>query len=792
MKQKFLLFIISLLSFCFVNAQNNSSKDSDENKRLNTLYLKGYELYNQKKYSEAIKYFKEAAEENHALSQAYMGHCYYMGHGVNSDYPQSATWYTRAAENGNAHAQYKLALFYQDGIGVYRDHEKSAYWLQKAANQGFVSAQELLSSFYTIGRGVEKDPQKAFYWAKRAADQGDAGAIYNLGGFYLNGTGTQVDTAKAVKYYEDAASKGYSGASCKLAKFYYKGKILKRDYQKAFSLFKVAADENDFEALNYLGMCFLEGKGTGIDYKSAVEMFKKAIHKGDYKAFYNLGYCYIKGYGVKKNFDFAESLSKKAMEKVYSNPYPYRNLSLIYALRDDNYSEALRYSDLALTRLSDLDNEDKSVIYGDRALVYLMKGDIENAQKIESQCVKYNSNFLLENNDYIRMKKEYILPEKNGITVSNMDNNTFALIIGNEQYKEEASVEYAINDAKAVCDFFENNLGIPNKQIKYIENATYNDIRRAVNWLVQAMNFSQNKGRAIFYYAGHGIPNESDNSSYLLPYDGVGSDIESAYSLKTLYEKLGASNAKSIIVLLDACFSGSKRENAMLASARGVAIKAKPASPQGNMVVFSAAKGDETAYPYKEKKHGMFTYYLLNKLQESKGKITLGELGDYLQKEVSRQSFLENNKTQTPTVSASPSLGASWKDSFMVPTTIDKTSGFKLNNTISKKTVSPEEEALEKQLNTAWFVFGTKKELMDQKIILDDKLQPTLNKDYFTQVDIRKETSIKLYSKAAMILTPHSDNSFFLERDSNNQYVINIIDPEEFWSLSKYLVVRVR
>ena len=86
-------------------------------------------------------------------------------------------------------------------------------------------------------------------------------------------------------------------------------------------------------------------------------------------------------------------------------------------------------------------------------------------------------------------------------------------------------MEFAINDAKAVCDYLEKNLGIPHKQIKYIENATYNDIRRSVNWLVQAMNLSQNKGRAIFYYAGHGIPNESDYSSYLLPYDGIGSDI---------------------------------------------------------------------------------------------------------------------------------------------------------------------------------------------------------------------------------------------------------------------------
>lgn len=80
----------------------------------------------------------------------------------------------------------------------------------------------------------------------------------------------------------------------------------------------------------------------------------------------------------------------------------------------------------------------------------------------------------------------------------------------------------------------------------------------------------------------------------------------------------------------------------MLASARGVAIKVKQATPVGNIVVFSAAQGDETAYPYKEKEHGLFTYYLLKKLQETKGNVTLGELSDYIKTQVERQSIVIN------------------------------------------------------------------------------------------------------------------------------------------------------
>ena len=134
------------------------------------------------------------------------------------------------------------------------------------------------------------------------------------------------------------------------------------------------------------------------------------------------------------------------------------------------------------------------------------------------------------------------------------------------------------------------------------------------------------------------------------------------YSVSRLYKELGEIGAKNVVVFIDACFSGSKRGDGMLASARGVAIKAKPQAPQGNMVVFSAATGDETAFPYNEKGHGMFTYFLLKKLQESKGDCTLGELGEYIQTNVRQRSVVVNRKTQTPTIVPSETMDDSWKN----------------------------------------------------------------------------------------------------------------------------------
>ncbi len=97
------------------------------------------------------------------------------------------------------------------------------------------------------------------------------------------------------------------------------------------------------------------------------------------------------------------------------------------------------------------------------------------------------------------------------------------------------------------------------------------------------------------------------------------------------------------------------------------------------------------------------------------------------------------------------------------------------------------------KLNQAWFVFGTKKELKEQKILVDGKvLQDNFNKSYFTKIDIRVDKEIKLYSRDAEILTSHPADSYSLTRDANKQYVLRITRPEKFWSTSKYLVVLVK
>ena len=105
----------------------------------------------------------------------------------------------------------------------------------------------------------------------------------------------------------------------------------------------------------------------------------------------------------------------------------------------------------------------------------------------------------------------------------------------------------------------------------------------------------------------------------------------------------------------------------------------------------------------------------------------------------------------------------------------------------------------DKQLHTAWFVFGTKDELKKQNILTKDGLfsktkllEKDFNKDYFTKIDIRIDKQIKLYSKDAKMLTSHPSSSYTLAPDANKQYVLRITDPNLFWSTSKYLVIQVK
>ncbi len=243
----------------------------------------------------------------------------------------------------------------------------------------------------------------------------------------------------------------------------------------------------------------------------------------------------------------------------------------------------------------------------------------------------------------------------------------FALIIGNEDYsshqldlKSESNVDFAKNDASAFKEYCINTMGIPEKNITFLLDATVGQINQGIDKLKLLSKACNGKSQLIVFYAGHGLPDEKTKEPYLIPVDVNGANVTAGIKLQDLYSSLTAFSSERITVYLDACFTGGGR-NAGLIASRGVKIRPKEDVLAGNIVVFSSSSGEQSSLPYSDEKHGMFTYYLLKKLQETKGDVTYLELFESINERVSIESLLVNSKEQSPVVNTSQDIAEKWK-----------------------------------------------------------------------------------------------------------------------------------
>lgn len=244
----------------------------------------------------------------------------------------------------------------------------------------------------------------------------------------------------------------------------------------------------------------------------------------------------------------------------------------------------------------------------------------------------------------------------------------YALIIGNEDYaryqkglNSETNVEFARNDAAIFKDYAIKTLGVDDMNAHLLLDATAGEISQKIDLITKLASKSGEQAELIFYYAGHGLPDEETKTPYLIPVDVTGTNLTAAIKMEDIYKKLAESGAGRVTVFLDACFSGGARDAGLIA-ARSVKVKAKENLVTGNVVVFTASSGEQSAMPYDKEQHGMFTYFLLKKLKESKGNITYSALADYISSNVSIESLRVNQKEQDPKVNVSPDIENVWKN----------------------------------------------------------------------------------------------------------------------------------
>ena len=585
-------------------------------------------------YNEAFKWFQKAADKGIDDACAYLGKMYYEGTGVAQNYNEAFKCFQKAADNGVTGAYTWLGVMYYDGQGVAQNYEKAFLWTKKAAENGAANAYVGLGVMYCNGQGVVQNYNEAFKWYQKASDNGAADAYVGLGVMYCKGQGVAKNSNEAFKWFQKAADNGVASAFAYLGDMYYAGDGVAQNYNEALKWYQKAADNGITTGIYYfLADMFYTGK-TGItDYSQAKKYAELAIKNDtlDIVGHRILAKLYMYGYAVEKNIDKAEALIEQALahcKKDGSSDYPCNTMDV-------------------------------------KGELFWVMGDKVKAKEIYESINKNAPDFYAkigetELSKYMKAYKEVDVDDDIPI-VAKKNEKVFAVVIANEKYQMEKAVQYAKNDGRVFAEYCRKTLGLPEKNIHYVTDATLNNLKYELKWLQNVMKVYRGEAKVIFYYAGHGIPDEQNKNGYLLPIDGYGSDVTTGYALDDLFKTLGNMPSKSVTIFLDACFSGAKRDGDMLASTRGVAIKVKQNAPQGNMVVFSAAQGDETAYPYNEFEHGLFTYYLLKKLQETKGDVTLGELGDYIKTKVEQQSIVVNGKLQSPSIMSAPLIGNDWK-----------------------------------------------------------------------------------------------------------------------------------
>lgn len=654
----------------------------------------GTSYMNSKNYREAILWLKKALDNGDTHAYLGLGKCYFE----QQNYQEAYKCAKIAVDNGIESASFLMGIMLYYGHGVQQDYNQAFKWLKMAAGYGAYNAYDILASMYAFGQGTAQNPTEAFKCAKIAADNGIITSYFKVGTMYSNGEGVEQNDQEAYKWIKKAAEAKDPYSYGALGIMYYQGIGTAIDLKEAYRIAKIGAEYEDPEAMALLARMYREGKGVSKSIIDSFEWQKKAAEKGFVSSFIWLGVMYEDGLGTSKDVNEAITWYKKAYDKNVPDA-PMMLCTAYYTQKD--YVEAKKWADktinqkefafvgyriLALLNIYGLgvpQNKDKAFELIAKALdgarqkgdsmpntldvegeLYLANNNISKAREIYNDILKETPDFYTQKETKL---SEFMKEHKGGDVdfyipiADNVSNHTFAVVISNEKYQMEKPVQYAENDGKTFAEYCKKTLGLPEKNVHFITNATLNNIKHEIKWLEDVIAVYHGDAKVIFYYAGHGIPDEQNKSAYLLPIDGYGSDVTTGYALEDLYKALGSLPSKSVTVFLDACFSGAKRDGDMLASARGVAIKVKQATPVGNIVVFSAAQGDETAYPYKEEEHGLFTYYLLKKLQETKGNVTLGELSDYIKTQVERQSIVINGKLQSPSFVSTATIANSWK-----------------------------------------------------------------------------------------------------------------------------------
>lgn len=533
------------------------------------------------------------------------------------------------------------------------------------ANQGNDDAQNLMGCIYLD----KKDILMARTWFEKALNKGNVMSMFNMGLTYdpVNTKGLMgvswipanlQNVDKAKEYYKMAMQTTDNSNKSKFDAYINTAIILfdNGDKQDAVNLLVSCLRKTEYATLRRtLARLYLNMDKPN----DALRMYRIGAEYGDMNAMYELGCAYMNPENLKG--------AKISEDKIEAIKWFTKIAEINNPKFNDSWGSRTGRSMRYLTYLySQLFNETYDENYLEQSLRWGIRADDIFA---DSYIADFYNDGLSDSKKFDTLE-EWVEHLKNKYAIDSdidMDvpvnpidrRNTYALIIANENYEYEAKVPFASRDGNIFFKYTNQTLGIPIENIRLLTDVTLNKLKFEINWLKDMVDTHPNSS-IIIYYAGHGLPAEDGSTSFLLPVDGFARNVNTGMSINELITSLSP-KADRTMIILDACFSGAKRDGNMLTSARGIAIKQVQPQLENNTIVLSACSGTETAYAFNQQQHGMFTYFLLKYIKDNNGKVKLGDLSDSIIAEVKQNSMDVNGKLQTPSVSVSVNLQSSWR-----------------------------------------------------------------------------------------------------------------------------------
>jgi hypothetical protein len=238
----------------------------------------------------------------------------------------------------------------------------------------------------------------------------------------------------------------------------------------------------------------------------------------------------------------------------------------------------------------------------------------------------------------------------------------FALIIGIERYRDVPAAVGARRDAQRFAEIAKTTLGVKdgNLRVAIDDRATKGDIEKELEWLKTNV---PNNGRVYFFYSGHGAPDASAGTPYILPYDGDAKFVDkTGMQLADVMKRLGGTKAKEVLAVVDSCFSGAGGRSVLPEGARPL-VKMKETAPVAHVSIFSAASGAEISGPADNNDGGLFSKYVAEGIGtaaadiDGDGTVSLKELSDWVTPRVAREAK-RSNREQTPSLAVGTGTGA--------------------------------------------------------------------------------------------------------------------------------------